>query len=804
MNLEENNQDNINIRSYIISILEIWWVFPISIALTFAVAYFKISKSPLEFKAESTILIREDIKSKSGSADEIMTGFGLFDSQKKIENEMAILTSYSLSEKTIKSRGHYVRYYKEKKFRSDNIYLNSPFFVMIDSLKPQLTGTYQVVMNGEDLIITRIKGDGVYYDYLAFDKLKNGDTKLEFSFKVKYNEWIENEYLRMKFVKNPKSNASDFIEGEPYFFRLYDVNSLSRHLNNSINAESINKNADVILVKLHHDNAKEAVDLLNSLTNQYFLDNLNEKNQIAGRTIDFIDSQLISLSDSLFQTESLLEAFRKDNQVINVEIQSKSVIENDVRYETALAMAQLKMKYFEYLKSYINDAADFSDILVPSIMDVNDLILSKLIQDLLEVNSQKNQILSNSTPSNPLLLPINKQIQNLKKAILQSVNSLIASTNIEIVEVKSQVARNNIELNKIPETERKLIGIQRDFTINNEMYTFLLQKRAESSIAQASNVPDGKLVDEARANLIVQTKPNKQPVYIFFLIVGVLLPIIFIVLKKVIFDFIEDKQDILKMIDIPIIGSIPHSDLKTNFIIRDYPNTFHAESFRSIRTNLQFMLDNQKSNVLLITSSVSKEGKTFLSVNIALVIAASSKKTILVGLDMRSPGLSYDFYPENNVGMSTYLTGQSTIENTIQKTEDSFMDIITAGPIPPNPSELIGNNRMKDLIQFLRSHYDYIVIDTPPINLTTDALQVIMEVDAVLFVVRYGFTQQRFLENLKTLHLQKQIKNSSIIFNDLNLSRYKGYGYGYGYGNKTKKTKHFNKYMNALKGLIKK
>lgn len=420
------------------------------------------------------------------------------------------------------------------------------------------------------------------------------------------------------------------------------------------------------------------------------------------------------------------------------------------------------------------------------------------------INSKKNQILSNSTSSNPLLLPINKQIENLKKAILQSVNSLIASTNIEIVDIKSQVARNNVELNKIPETERKLIGIQRDFTINNEMYTFLLQKRAESSIAQASNVPDGKLVDEARANLIVQTKPNKQPVYILFLIIGILVPIVFVVIKKILFDFIEEKQDILKVVDIPIIGSIPHSDLKTNFIIRDYPNSFYAESFRSIRTNLQFMLDNKKSNVLLITSSVPKEGKTFLSVNIALVIAASNKKTILVGLDMRSPGLSYDFYPDNNVGMSTFLTGQSSIENTIQKTEDPYMDIITAGPIPPNPSELIGNKRMKDLLEFLRSHYDFIVIDTPPINLTTDALQVIMEVDAVLFVVRYGYTQQRFLENLKTLHLQKQIKNSSIIFNDVNLSRYKGYGYGYGYGNKNKKTKHINKYVNALKGLIKK
>ena len=802
MNLDEKNQDTINIRSYLTSLLDIWWVFPISIGLALALAYYKNSKSAFEFKAESTILIRKDIKSNSGSADEIMTGFGLFDAQKKVENEIAILTSYSLAEKTIKSNRNFVRYYKKTKLRKDNVYNNSPFFVVIDSLKPQLTGNYEVKINGDDVQVSRKESSGAYYDFLSYEQLKNCDPELKLSFTAKFDEWIENEHLRIKFVKNPKVGLSAFQNGDSYSYSLFTVDALSRRLKGSIKAESINKNADVILVSLHNDNAQEAVDLLNSLTSQYFFDNLNEKNQIAVRTIDFIDSQLSSLADSLSSTEHRLESFRKDNKVVNVEIQSKSVVENAVRFETALAMAKLKMKYFEYLKRYINDAADYSDVLVPSIMDVNDLILNGLIRDLLEVNSRKNQILSNSTPSNPLLIPINKQIDDLKKAILQSVNSLIASTNIEIQDVQMQVAKNNAELNKIPETERKLIGIQRNFTINNEIYTFLLQKRAESAIAQASNVPDGKLVDEARANLAAQTKPNKQPVYVLFLIIGLLLPIVFVVVKKLLFDFIEEKQDILHVVDIPIVGSVPHSDLKSSFIIRDFPNSFHAESFRSIRTSLQFMLDSQKSNVLLITSSVPKEGKTFLSVNVALALAAFDKKTIIVGLDLRSPGLSYDFYPDNRVGVSTYLTGQTSIENTIQKTETVFLDVITAGPIPPNPSELLGGKRMKDLIAYLKTNYEYVIIDTPPINLTTDALQIISDVDAVLYVVRYGYTQQRFLESLKNLHHQKQLPNPGIIFNDINLSRYQGYGYGYGYGKRNSKDKRVNKYISAIKGLF--
>jgi len=800
---EENQQETINWRAYLRSITDIWYAFVICFIVCVLLGYLYTKSTPLQFEASSTLLIEKD--KKGMSADDIMSGFGLFNAQQNIENEIAVLSSYSIAERAIISTNNYVKYYKKEQFRKENIYKKSPFLIVIDSLTPQYTGMYKLTyIDNDKLRIKREDGGGYLYDYLNHEVISEFTEGVELDLEVKLNEWTKSKNFRIMVVKNERIYQSAFPLSEEYCFSMNDLNSLTEKLMESVKAEAIHKQADVISIKLRSDNAEEAVDLLNALTSQYFLDNLGVKNKMAVLTIEFIDDQLVNISDSLKSTEFKLESFRKDNKIVNVEQQSSSVVKSLEYYETKLAMAQLRKKYFEYLVKYINTERDYSDILVPSVMDVNDPMLTKLIGDLMTINSQKIKIQSNSTADNPLLQTLNQQIAELKRSITESVNSLSSSSDIEISELRKQIANFESEMNKIPEKERLLIGIERSFTINNEIYTYLLQKRAEASIAQASNMPDGRLIDQARVSMTEQTKPKTSIILLISGMLGLFLPFLYILIKRSLFDYVEERGELETFLDVSVLGTIPHSDLKSNFIIRDHPKSFVAESFRSVRTSLKFMLDSEKTSVILVSSSIPGEGKTFNSVNLAQVIAATNKKTLIIGLDLRNPGLSHHFYPKNTLGISTYLTGQSTLEDSIQNTEDPNLDIFTSGPVPPNPSELVGSQKMKDLIMLLRGMYDYIVIDTPPINLTTDALQVISEVDAFVFVVRYKYTRKAFLEHFKSQDMKKKIVNCGIVINDVKMARFKGYGYtygyGYGYGVEDDQKTFWSKYMKKLNG----
>ncbi len=775
------NEDNesINLKYYLYKSLSIWYVFVISVLLALVAAYIYTLKVPLEFEAKSTLLA-QDSDSKGGTT-EFFTGFGLFDSPKKIENEIAILSSYQIAEKTIKNSNNYVKYYKKDRLRKENIYLSSPFFVEIDTTQAQMLGTYKATFKNGEIIIDYedVKDESFIYRYSnhTFGRVHG---KIDLKISTGFDEWTSHDYLNIRIVRNSQYKGSGDADDE-YYFQLFSLDQLSQTLMSSLSVEPLSKQSDVISIKLTNDNAFEAVDLLNSLLQQYFIDNLSEKNRNAINTIDFIDSQLMILSDSLSSIETQLEEFKKTNQIVNINAQSASIFNQLQLYEGKLAMANLKMKYFEYLKEYISNASDYSDILVPSIMDVNDPMLNNLITSLLELNSEKIRILSVSTSSNPLLTNINNQIKELKKAINGSVNSLISSTEIEISELKGHIRQFESEMNKIPGIERTLIGIERNFTIDNEIYTYLLKKRAESAIAKASNEPDGKIIDPAKIELTRQTRPKKMPVFTIFGLIGLMIPVAFIVFRKQLFDFIDSTEDIDGISDIPLLGTIPHSGFDSEFVMKDHPKSYVAESFRYIRTSIEFMMNPDSSNIILITSSMPQEGKTFMAINLAYSFANTEKRTIIIGGDLRNPSLSNVFEYNGTSGLSTYLSGVSDLDKIIHKTDEANLDVIYAGIIPPNPSELIGSRRMEELFEALRKKYDCIIIDSPPVNLTTEAIQLINKVDVSVYMVRVKRTRRACLQNIISLKDQKKIKNTAFVLNGLKMTFGGSYSYTYRY-----------------------
>ncbi len=776
-----NNKDNIDIKSYISNIIRIWHYFPISLFICVSIGYYINLKTVRKYKATSTILIKKD--SKTNNSDEFMNGFGLFDNQQNIENEIGIIKSYNLSKATIQNSNHFVSYYKQRKFRKDNIYNSAPFEIIIDVTHPQLVGSFKLkYINNNTVKIELEETNNTVYDFRNHKDINGIIQPKTFSTSIKLGEWIERPWLKIKVQENPNyNNSGDHIENESYSFELVDINTLSLKLNNSIKAEPTSKKSDLIEISIIYDNKEEAIVFLSELVDQYTLNNLKEKNKIATSTIDFIDSQLNTLSDTLTSNEYKLETFRKNNNVINIELQVKGTYDESQKIATNIAMAELRLKYFKYLNEYLILSNDLKDIVTPSVMGISDPTLNKLVSDLLLFSVEKTKLSFNTTINNPLVININKQISETKKAIIETISNLNNSTLIEISELQKNLSLYDKELLKIPETERALIGIQRNFKINNDIYTFLLQKRAESAIAEASNMPDSQLIDNARAITSNPISPNKQNIYLLSLLIGLFLPILYVVIKKNIFDYIETKNDISPITNIPIIASIPHSEYQNATVVNDYPKSDIAEAFRGLRTKLKFIIGSSNHNILLITSSVPAEGKTFTAVNIAISYAITNKKTIILGLDLRNPGLSKVFDSNNYNGISTYLSGQSKISDSIIHTHINNLDYLPAGPIPPNPSELIGNDNMTQLLDELKKEYEIIVIDSPPINIVSDAIQLFPNIDTILYIVRLNYTRKRFLEDINNLFNTKKARNIGIIINDDSKKDSYEYRYKYGY-----------------------
>ncbi len=776
-------ENTIDIKSYISSLIRIWYFFPISIIIFLIFGYIYNIKTTRKYTANSTLLLRKDSKRTSRSND-MIKGFGLFDDQKSVLNEVAILSSFFIAEETYKQNKQFVNYYQKNKLRIDNIYIHSPYQVNIDYTHPQTLDFYSLnYINDSTIEIKNEKGFKNVYDYLDF-KLLDKIYLSEQSVKLKLNQWHETEHFKIQIVKNPiydfkKDKDKKYIK-ENYYFSISDIESLAKRLQASIKAEQFKKDADIISLSIVYDNPDEAKDLLNDVIEIYSYDNLNEKNRIASLTINFIDEQLGIISDSLNTNENRLENFRRTYKVIDVKTQSTASLEKITLVDKEIAAAKLRLKYFNYLNEYISNKNEFNDILAPSIMGVSDQILNNLLTTLLNLSNERNKLLSNTTSENPLVIKINKQITDIKKAINESVNSLINTTNIQILDLNKQVVRFEGELDKIPETERSLIGIQRKFNINNDIYTLLLQKRAESSIAKASNMPDTRVIDSAQVSY-APISPKKQMIYLISIFLGILIPIIYIIIRKNIFDYFDNINEVSKYTNIPIIGTIAHSNYNSNNIVFKYPKSPISESFRAIRTKLEFIISNNSSNVLMITSSVPNEGKSFLSINLATTYAVTERKTLIIGLDLRNPQLHKEYNISNKIGLSTYLAGKTDYKDCILKTDIENLDVLPSGPIPPNPSELILRKKMSDLITELKNIYDFIIIDTPPILLTTDAVILLKYADAVVYTVRNYLTRKPMLNEINILYKDKNIENVSIVINDIKSNSFYGYSYGYGY-----------------------
>jgi capsular exopolysaccharide synthesis family protein len=649
--------------------------------------------------------------------------------------------------------------------------------VIIEQTHPQPVNVrfYVEILNDSTFKLKTQAEDVVLYDYVSNQHLESIDS-LNFFGLFRFGERVKSKYF--DFIVHKSENFSPGRNKDKnLFFFFNDLFLLTLDYQGKLGISTTTPTSSVVAITLTGSHPKKITDFLNSLTKVYVEKNLEKKNKIAYNTVRFIDSRIADIADSLKFAENKLQFYRSSNQAMNLSFQGEQLYERVNTLESERAAILMKRQYSDYIKNYFEKNQDVSDLVAPSAMDIQDEVLGNLINELLQLNNQRMNYIQNN-PKNLFIQDLEVQINNVKKTILENINYNYDKIKISLDDIESRMAKINSQISRLPKTERDVIGMERQTKLNDEIYTFLLQKRAEAQIARASNDADYEVVDEAyyfRAGII---SPRTKMNYLIAAFLGLLLPLLYILLKDFFNNKINEIKDVEQLTSLPLIGQVLHNSSKVKAIITEYPKSPIADSFRSIRTNINFFAQGRDKMTILITSSMSGEGKSFSSINLASVYALLGKKTLLLGFDLRRPALYKDFNLKNEKGVTSYLIKNAEIKDIIQPTKIENLDLITAGPIPPNPVELMASDRNRQFFDELKKIYDYIIIDSSPIGAVTDSFLLFKFADINIFTIRHNYSLKEAVKaNLRNIELKK-IPNVSILINDIKMNK-NSYGYAY-------------------------
>jgi capsular exopolysaccharide synthesis family protein len=776
-----------DIKKMLSKLLTNWYWFIISL-LVFAglVVLFNRISAPT-YSSKTTILVRNDNQQELG-AESIVQNFS-FKLSNNIQNEIGVLKSYAITRRTLDALNLDVNYYRKARWASDmalpilsrRMYKESPITVVPDSLKPQVYDKKFKVR-----ILSRKKFRLIFSEKLEDNQEVSLDDEFLFGQPVISSFFNFTIHLTDKYTPDLDSIDSDIYSND-YFFLLNDKQALVNYYREALKISFLYKDASILELNLKGDHPKLISEYLNKLIDTYLLAELEEKNRMANRTIEFIDRQISGISDSLKMAESNFQQFRSSHSVINISAEGTYTMQKMEDLIAEKGKYERMAKYYDYLFEYIEDKNDFTDVIVPTTMGIEDDMLNSLVAKLGELHANRGTILLSVREKSPQVKQINQEIENTRKSLVEIVRNIVKSTNITMESLDRQIEVVEQELKMLPKTERELINYQRNFTLNDNIYTFLLQKRSEAGIALASNVSDHRIIDRAKAHDAQLVSPRKKINLAMGVLLGLLFPIGIIFLRDFFNSKITDQYNLEDHTTVPIIGYVTHQRSNRKGTVYDHPKTSIAEAFRAMRTNLQFLLvDQHDVPIIGVTSSIAGEGKTFCSTNLAAIISMSNKRTLVVGMDLRKPQTHNYFDISNKKGLSNYLIHDATFDDIIISTHIPKLYLTPAGPTPPNPAELIETDSMKAFFYEAKKHFDVIILDTPPVALVTDAMIISRYTDAMIYVVRQNYSDKHAIRFVNNLHENNKLKNVSLLFNDIRVPQYgANYNYGYGYGHKS-------------------
>lgn len=780
---KENDSTGAYIKLFLEKVYALKYVYLVCLILFGVSAVLYNLYIPKVYELYSTIGPEQDNRSSILSSNERFGGMGVYTSGKNVEDAVNSLNSFSLVSSVVSNMNFEVGYFSEKKsiFRqTKEFYQNSPFQVNLDKshIQPIDIKFYITVLNDSTFRLSASERKAFFYNYIDNEVSQKG---IPFSIDTvsKFNKTMTGKYLKFSVFYNKMRLPAKRDPDLRYYFELYHSEQLAKDYLEKLKIEPVSILASIIKVKFTGSNIDKSVDFLNKFVTSFLEDNLAKKNKNAINTVKFIDSQISEISDSLTISESKLRNFRTTNQVAtDLSFQGQRMYSQIEQIETEKANLEVQSRYYNYIINYFKSNKDVSGVVPPVSANITDPFMNNLITNLITMNSERSSIMSNNNnQKNLFVAQIDNKIKNQKQLILENVTNNLNTINISINELNYRSEKLSKEISNIPRTEMNMVNIQRKFNLNDANLTYLLQKRSEAAIALSSNNPDYEVLEPAREITSDKTRPKAILNYFLAIFLSFMSPSIFIILKDFLNDKITSIYDVQNISDQAVFGTIYTNPKKIETVVVDYPKSAISESFRNLRGSLFLKLKSEKTRIILITSSQPQDGKSFVSYNLSASIASVGHKTVLIDCDLRRPVLHLKFKNGNSKGISDFMVNNAGIEELIQSTSIENLSFIPAGPTLPNPAELIDSGVLDDLIDYLKTRFQYIIIDTPPLGLVSDSIQLIKYASVVLLVARCNYTRKEILSNALFSLSSNKINNSEIILNDLNLAKsvYSGY-----------------------------
>ncbi|WP_286926870.1 GumC family protein [Flavobacterium sp. UBA4197] len=769
-NFEEQNENNFSIREQIDKYLIHWrwFVLGIFLSLVTAFLYLRYYTSP-SYKAVSTILVKDDKKGGIASELAAFSDIGMLTGAKSsVDNEVEILKSRTLVENVIQRLDLNVFYIAEGRVKSSFLYKDSPIEIEFTNKSKDF-----YLQNFAYRIENKSNNRFFIYD----DKEnKLGEYSYGSEIRTKYGTLIVNKKLENLIDAEGKSHSNNpFV----VHVKIVSLSKVTENFKTKLMVNPLSKNTSVIELSLTDPVKERAEDFLNALVRIYNEDAIADKNFISENTSRFISQRLSLITDELDGVEKNVEGYKKQNKITDITSEAGLFLENASLYEKNVVETETQLKVVASMKEFLKNSKK-GDLLPSNI--TSDANASTSIDEYNKLVLERNRILKSSTPNNPVVISLDEKIVSLKAGVDESLSRMQSALMIKKRDMDRQEGLLGGRISQIPRQEREFRILQRQQQIKESLYLYLLQKREETAISLAVTAPNAKVVDAAKASDI-PVSPRKGIIYLGALILGLLLPFGVVYFMDLLDTKVKTRQDIEERIKAPFLGDIPQS-LSANELINTTSRSSAAEALRIAKTNLEFMLNHVpdgQAKTIFLTSTFPKEGKTFVTANMAATIALSGKKVLLIGMDIRNPRLD-DYIPIPSKGLTNYLsTKDDSIKDYIIK-HNGFEEfyVLPSGVIPPNPAELLMSKKVNSLFEELKKEYDYIIVDTAPVSLVTDTMLVAHLADVFIYVVRANYLDKRMLRVPQIIYKEKKLPNMCMLLNDTDTT--KGYGYGYGYG----------------------
>jgi capsular exopolysaccharide synthesis family protein len=735
--------------------LPYWPIFIAFLILSLFAAWFYLRITAPKYEISASIMIKDE---KKGSAEgETINSLDQLSRKKIVENEIEIFRSRTLMYQVVNNLNLYASLFEEDKLIPKSAYTTSP--VIVEASKPQ-----------EIKPVSKIQ-----FTFIEKDSQVVINSK-----RYPLNQFVNTEYGLLKF--SPNTRLLHKAE-KPLYFSLTNPLKVTSSLLEGLTATASTKLTSILTLKIRDTDPRQGEDILNELIAVYNKASLDEKNKLAVTTSSFVGERLKEVEQDLLEIEKKAQGYKSSRGAVDIGTQGQLFLKSVNETDQKLADVDLQLSALNNVEKYVKDKESKGGI-VPSTLGLKDPMLPDLLNKLLTHELEYEKLRKTTAENNPILTSIKDQINKIKPGLLENIQNQRANLEASKLNLHSTNNSFSTALQSIPQKEREIIDINRQQAIKSNLYAFLLQKKAESELSHLSNIDGTRIVDNAQASL-EPVSPKSKLIYIVAFILALAVPAGFVSIKEFMNRKILFRHEIESLTSTPIIGEISLDKSKDQLVIQEGKRTFIAEQFRRMRTSLGYVGGNSGKKKILVTSSLSGEGKSFVAANLALSLALTDKKVVLLELDLANPSLSTKLKVSYDEGVSNYLWGECDPEHIIKRTTvNNNLFFVPSGPLPDNPSELLMSEKLKELLNYLEVAFDIIIIDSAPASLLSDAYVLSPMCDVTLYVVKHKFTPKSYLERLDDDNAGNQLNNMRIVFNGIQSRGFtkNGYGYGYGYG----------------------